>query len=175
MVVNNFTTHSKVCEREWKTKELLRTSLEIFITAIQQRTFINKDYIKGDIKWCANNMEALAEFQMPTVATAQHICWYRLRLAQQWRWWILESQSVHLRQPHGELPVVCEHIITNYAVIQARGCLAVMRVEQSILFIAYYRQDTIFFSGFTNKCTFSCKKVSCVTDSSQVNKTRPRR
>jgi hypothetical protein len=110
-------------------------------------------------------MEALAEFETPAVATAQHLCWYRLRLAQQWRRWILECQSVHLRQPHGELPVVCEHIITNYTVIQARRCVAVMRVEQSISFIAYYRQEIIFLSGFTNECTFS-SSVSCIKDSS---------
>jgi hypothetical protein len=126
---------------------------------IQQHTFVNKNYIKGDIRGCTNNMEALAEFQTPTVATAQHLWWYRLRLAEQRRRWILECQSVHLRQPQGKLPVVCEHIITNYTVIQERGCVAVMRVEQSILFIAYYKQDTIFLSGFTNECTFSRKKV----------------
>jgi hypothetical protein len=74
-------------------------------------------------------MEALAEFEMPTVVTAQHLWWYRIGLAQQRRRWILECQSVHLRQLHGELPVVCEHIITNYTVIQASGYLAVMRVE----------------------------------------------
>jgi len=102
-------------------------------------------------------MQALAEFETPTVVTAQHLWWYRLRLAQQRRRWILECQSVHLRQLHGELPVVCEHIITNYTVIQARVCVAVMRLEQSILFIAYYRQETIFLSRFTNECTFSCK------------------
>jgi len=102
-------------------------------------------------------METLAEFEMPTVATAQRLWWYRLRLAQQWRRWILECQSVHLRQPHGELLVVCEHIITNYTVIQARGCLVVMTVEQSVSFIAYYRQDTIFLLGFTNEFTISCK------------------
>lgn len=139
-------------------KELLRTySLETSFTPIQQHTFINKDYIKGDIKWGAKNMEALAEFETPTVATAHYMWWYRLRLAQQWRRWILECQSVHLRQPQGELPVVCKHIITNYTVIQTRGCVAIMRMEQSFSFIACYRQDTIFLSGFTNECTFSCK------------------
>lgn len=101
-------------------------------------------------------MEALAEFEMLAVATAQHVLWYRLRLAQKWRRWILECHLVHLRQPHGELPVVCEHIITNYTVIQTRGCVAVMWVEQSISFTVYYRQNTIFFPGFTNEYIFSC-------------------
>jgi len=102
-------------------------------------------------------MEALAEFEKPTVAAAQHLWWYRLRLAQQWRRWILECQSVHLRQPHGEIPVVCENIITNCTVIQARRCVAVLTVEQSIPFIDYYRQDPIFLSRFTNECTFTSK------------------
>jgi hypothetical protein len=107
-------------------------------------------------------MEALAEFETLTVVTAQHLWWYRLRLAQQGRRWILECHSVHLRQLHGELPVVCEYIITNYTVIQVRGCVAVMGVEQSVSFIAYYRQDTIILSQFTNECTFSNKQTNKV-------------
>jgi hypothetical protein len=148
----------KACKREWKTKGLLRTyPLETSFTPIQLHTFINKDYIKGDIKWGADNMEALAEFEILTAVTAQCMWWYRLRLAQQWRRWILECQSVHLRQPQGELPVNCEHIITKYTVIQARGCVVVIRVEKSVLFIACYRQYTLFLSGFTTECTFTFK------------------
>lgn len=71
MVVTSFTIRNKACEREWKTKGLLRTySLETSFTPVQQPTFINKDYIKGDIKWGAEKMEALAEFEKPTAVTA---------------------------------------------------------------------------------------------------------
>lgn len=82
-------------------------------TGTQKHTFIDEDYIKGDIKWGVYNMETLAEFQTPTVATAEHLVGYRLRLAQQGRRWILECHSVHLGQLHRNVPIVCKHITTN--------------------------------------------------------------
>jgi hypothetical protein len=110
----------------------------ISLYGTHQHTFINKDYIKSDIKWCVNNMEAFTEFEMPTVAIAQHPLGYRLRLTQQRRRWILERQSVHLGQLHGDLRVVCEHVTTNYTVIQAIRCVAIKRVKQSASFIFHH-------------------------------------
>jgi hypothetical protein len=128
-------------------KMFLRTScLESSFTGTQRHTFIDKDYIKGDVKWGVNNMEAFTEFEMSTVATAQHLLGYRLRLAQQWRRWILKRQSVHLGQAHGDLPVVCEHSMTNYnTVIQAIICVAEMRVKHTASFIL---GKTQFFPQF---------------------------
>jgi hypothetical protein len=48
----------------------------------KQPTFIDKDYVEGDVKWDANDMEALAEFAAPTLVTAQHLLGYKFWLAQ---------------------------------------------------------------------------------------------
>jgi hypothetical protein len=63
-----------------------------------------------------NNVKALAELVVPAPVTAQHLLGYELRLAQQWRWWVLERQLVHLGQPYGSLSVICKEVISSYIV-----------------------------------------------------------